>query len=51
VIINDDREIATDCLKAAVIAKKLKTSSTKERISRMALSFKEEHRAGSTREN
>jgi guanylate kinase len=51
VIINDDREIATDCLKAAVIAKKLKTSSTKERISRMAHSFKEEHRAGSTREN
>lgn len=50
VIINDDREIATDCLKAAVISKKLNTTSTKERLSRMASSFKEEHRAGSARE-
>lgn len=49
VIINDDRDIAIDCLKSAIIAKKLNTSSCKERLSRMALTFKEEHRAGLTR--
>lgn len=49
VIINDDLKIATDCLRAAVIAKKLKTSSARERLRNAALSFKEEHRAGTTR--
>lgn len=50
VIINDTREIATDCLKAAIIAKKLNTSASKKRLESMALLFKEEHRAGFTGE-
>jgi guanylate kinase len=49
VIINDDLDIAIDCLRAAVIAKKLKTSSARARLRDAALSFKEEHRAGTTR--
>lgn len=49
VIINDDMKIAIDCLQAAVISKKLKTSAAQEKLRLMALNFKEEHRAGSTR--
>lgn len=49
VIINDKMEIAIDCLKAAVISKKLKTSAAQEKLRLMAMNFKEEHRAGSTR--
>jgi guanylate kinase len=49
VIINDDLAIAVDCLRAAVIAKKLKTSSARERLRDAAKNFKEEHRAGITR--
>jgi guanylate kinase len=46
VIINDDMEIAADCLKAAVIAKKLKTSSAIDKLRKMARQFKEEQSAG-----
>lgn len=49
VIINDSLDIATDCLRAVVIAKKLTTSSAKETLQSMALMFKEENRAGIAR--
>jgi guanylate kinase len=49
VIINDDRDVAAECLKAAIIAKKLSTSTAKENLKQMALNFKEEHRAGFAR--
>jgi guanylate kinase len=42
VIINDDLAEATECLKAAIIAQKLKTKTALESISRMAERFKEE---------
>lgn len=46
IIINDDLAVATECLKAAVIAKKLKTKTALEAITRMAERFKEEDRNG-----
>lgn len=48
VIINDDLDIATECLKAAIIAKKLQTKTALEAIGAMAERFKEEHRSGKT---
>jgi len=42
VIINDDLPEATECLKAAVIAKKLQTKTALESIARMAGRFREE---------
>jgi guanylate kinase len=48
VIINDDLEVATECLKAAIIAKKLQTKTALEAIDRMAERFKEEQRNGRT---
>lgn len=41
VIINDDVEVASDCLKAAVIAKKLSNVAKRERLKEMASRFKE----------
>jgi guanylate kinase len=46
VIINDDLEEATECLKAAIIAKKLQTKTALEAIAAMAERFKEEQRNG-----
>jgi guanylate kinase len=48
VIINDDLEVATECLKAAIIAKKLQTKTALEAIARMAERFKEEQKNGRT---
>ncbi len=42
VIINDDLNVATACLKGAIIAKKLQTKTALEAISAMAERFKEE---------
>jgi guanylate kinase len=42
IIINDNLEVATQCLKAAIIAKKLQTKVALESIARMAERFKEE---------
>ena len=42
VIINDDLPEATECLKAAIIAKKLQTKTALEAIARMAERFREE---------
>jgi guanylate kinase len=42
IIINDDLAEATECLKAAIIARKLKTKIAIEAIQRMAERFKEE---------
>lgn len=42
IIINDDIEVAAECLKAAIIAKKLQTKTALEAIERMAERFKEE---------
>jgi guanylate kinase len=42
IIINDDLDEATECLKAAIIAKKLKTKTALEAIQRMAERFREE---------
>jgi guanylate kinase len=42
VIINDNLAEATECLKAAIIAKKLQTKTALEAIARMAERFKEE---------
>lgn len=42
VIINDDLPEATECLKAAIIAKKLQTKTALESIARMAGRFREE---------
>lgn len=42
IIINDDLDEATECLKAAIIARKLKTKTALEAIHRMAERFKEE---------
>jgi guanylate kinase len=48
VIINDDLPVATECLKAAIIAKKLQTKTALEAIHVMAERFKEEVRNGRT---
>lgn len=48
IIINDDLEVATECLKAAIIAKKLQTKTALEAISEMAERLKEEDRNGRT---
>ncbi len=42
IIINDDLDEATECLKAAIIAKKLQTKTALEAIQRMAGRFREE---------
>jgi guanylate kinase len=42
IIINDDIDVATECLKAAIIAKKLQTRTALEAIEKMAARFKEE---------
>jgi len=42
IIINDDLDEASECLKAAVIAKKLQTKTALESIQRMAERFREE---------
>lgn len=46
IIINDDLREATECLKAAIIAKKLQTKTALDAINTMAERFKEEHRNG-----
>jgi guanylate kinase len=48
VIINDDLEVATECLKAAIIAKKLQTKTALDAINKMAERFKEEQQNGRT---
>jgi guanylate kinase len=48
IIINDDLIVATECLKAAIIAKKLQTKTALEAIAAMAERFKEEERNGRT---
>jgi guanylate kinase len=48
IIINDVLEVATECLKAAIIAKKLQTKTALEAIDVMAERFKEEDRNGRT---
>src|SRR5947207_3683267 len=42
IIINDDLDEATECLKASIIAKKLQTKTALESIQRMAERFREE---------
>lgn len=46
IIINDDLDEATECLKAAIIAKKLQTKTALDAIAAMAERFKEEQRNG-----
>jgi guanylate kinase len=46
IIINDDLREATECLKAAIIAKKLQTKTALDAIHHMAERFKEEQRNG-----
>src|SRR5260370_789037 len=48
VIINDDLTAATECLKAAIIAKKLKNKTALEAIHKMTERFKEEQHNGRT---
>jgi guanylate kinase len=48
IIINDDLDIATECLAAAIIAKKLQTKTALEAIDQMAERFNEEDRNGRT---
>jgi guanylate kinase len=48
VIINDDLAVATECLKSAIIAKKLQTKTALDAISAMAERFKEEQHNGRT---
>ena len=48
VIINDDVEIAADCLKAAIIARKLQSSGAKRTISELAYRFGEDKSGPST---
>lgn len=48
IIINDNLEVATECLKAAIIAKKLQTRTALDAIHTMAERFKEEDRNGRT---
>lgn len=47
IIINDDLREATECLKSAIIAKKLQTKTALDAIHAMADRFKEEQRNGS----
>lgn len=49
IIINDNLKVATDCLKAAIIAKKLQTKTAIAAITRMAERFKEERDGKLTR--
>lgn len=46
IIINDNLDVATECLKAAIIAKKLQTKTALEAIAEMAERLKEEDRNG-----
>ncbi|MEO8379431.1 MAG: guanylate kinase [Acidobacteriota bacterium] len=46
IIINDNLEVATECLKAAIIARKLQTKTALEAIAVMAERLKEEDRNG-----
>jgi guanylate kinase len=46
IIINDNLDVAKECLKAAIIAKKLQTKTALEGIAKMAERFKEEDRNG-----
>ncbi|PYQ29883.1 MAG: guanylate kinase [Acidobacteria bacterium] len=46
IIINDNLDVATECLKAAIIAKKLQTKTALEAIHEMAERLKEEDRNG-----
>jgi guanylate kinase len=48
IIINDQLDVAAECLKAAIIAKKLQTKTALEAIAEMAERFKEEDRNGRT---
>jgi guanylate kinase len=48
IIINDDLDVAAECLKAAIVAKKLQTKTALEAIAEMAERFKEEDRNGRT---
>ena len=48
IIINDNLDAATECLKAAIIAKKLQTKMALEAIARMAERLEEEDRNGRT---
>src|SRR5437867_6123090 len=48
VIINDDLKVATECLKAAIISKKLQTKTALAAIDLMAERFKEEQKNGRT---
>ena len=48
VVINDDLAVATECLKAAIIAKKLQTKTALDAIHKMAERLKEEQRNGRT---
>ncbi|HWW60936.1 MAG TPA: guanylate kinase [Thermoanaerobaculia bacterium] len=48
IIINDDLAVATECLKAAIVAKKLQTKTALDAIEQMAERFKEEERNGRT---
>jgi len=48
VIINDDLKVATECLKAAIIAKKLQTKVALDAIARMAERLKEERNGRTT---
>jgi guanylate kinase len=48
IIINDQLDVAAECLKAAIIAKKLQTKTALEAIAQMAERFKEEDRNGRT---
>ncbi len=49
VIINDDLDVATECLKGAIIAKKLQTKTALEAISAMAERFREEQNGRNAR--
>lgn len=42
VVINDKVEVATECLKAAIVAKKIRTNAALEALQAMARQFKEE---------
>jgi len=46
IIINDDLDIAAECLKSAIIARKLKTKTALEAIGKMADRFREEEKNG-----
>ena len=48
IIINDSLDAATECLKAAIIARKLQTKTALEAIGKMAERLKEEDRNGRT---